>query len=110
MKKILFILAIGGSMLIMANCTPKVASSVADKEPVPTKAQVLASFSEDQLARGKAIFIDHCAKCHKLFPEDSRTPVQWNSILKKMIPKAKLNYDDGKLVRAYLIAHSKADS
>lgn len=109
MKKILSILTIGGTLLIMANCTPKVASNVAEKEPVPTKAQVLASFSEDQLNKGKTLYIDRCAKCHKLFPEDSRTPVQWNSILKKMIPKAKLNYDDGKLVRAYLIAHSKAD-
>lgn len=109
MKKILSILTIGGTLLIMANCTPKVASNVAEKDPVPTKAQVLASFSEDQLNKGKTLYIDRCAKCHKLFPEDSRTPVQWNSILKKMIPKAKLNYDDGKLVRAYLIAHSKAD-
>ncbi len=109
MKKVLSVLAIGGAMLIMANCTPKVASTVADKEPVPTKAQILASFSEDQLAQGKALYIDHCAKCHKLHAGDSRTPVQWNSILKKMIPKAKLNYEDGKLVRAYLVANSKAE-
>ncbi len=109
MKKILTICAIAASALILANCTPKVAASVADKEPVPTKAQVQASFSEAQLAQGKLIYESSCARCHKLKPLDLHDPVGWNKTLKKMIPKAKLSYEDGKLVRAYLVANSKTE-
>lgn len=109
MKKIISITGILFAVIIMANCTPKVANSVADKEPTPTKAQVLASFSDEQLAQGKTIFTDNCGKCHGLKDPESRTPPQWNKVLARMIPKAKLSYDDGKLVRAYVIANSKAD-
>lgn len=109
MKKIFSISAILLAVMILINCTPKVAGTVTDKEPVPTKAQVLASFNEDQLAQGKTIFTNNCGKCHGLKDPASHTPPEWNKILAKMIPKAKLNYDDGKLVRAYVIANSKAD-
>lgn len=109
MKKILTLSCILAAVLIMANCTPKVAGTVADKEPAPTKSQVMASFTKDQLEQGHTLYTNNCGKCHGLKDPDSRTPVEWNNILKKMIPKAKLNYDDGKLVRAYLVANSKAE-
>jgi len=94
--------------LFLVNCATKVAgTSVADKEPVPTKEYVMANFSEEQLNTAKSLYENNCAKCHKLKDPASRTPEEWNNILKSMIPKAKLAYEDGRLVRAYLIANSK---
>lgn len=93
----------------MVNCSPKVAKKVTG-EPIPTAAEIAAMYSEDQLEIGKNILHDDCAKCHKVFDPNSRTPEQWNAILRRMIPKARLNEADARLVRAYLIKHAKAQS
>ena len=92
--------------IFMANCTPKASKAIAEM-PVETKDQITAKYSAVQLEHGKSIFMANCAKCHKLKEPGSRTPDEWNKVLKRMIPKAKLSDDDGKLVRAYLIANSK---
>lgn len=106
MRKFLITSFAVASVLIMANCTPKASKAIAEM-PVESKEQIAAQFTPDQLEQGKTIFTGNCAKCHKLKEPGSRTPEQWNKVLKRMIPKAKLSDDDGKLVRAYLIANSK---
>jgi len=94
-------------VLFLAGCATKVVNTIAHLEPVPSKTEVLANFSETQLSQGEAYFASNCAQCHKLFDPDSRDPEQWNTVLKRMIPKTQLTYDESKLVRAYLVAHSK---
>jgi len=108
MKSILKTSGIVIFTLFLVNCATKaVGTTVADKEPVPTKEYVLANFSEGQLNTAKSLYENNCAKCHKLKDPDSRNPEEWNKILKRMIPKAKLSYEDSRLVRAYLVANSK---
>jgi cytochrome c5 len=87
-------------------CASKIVT-VADKEPAPTKEYVKANFSDEQLAQGQTLYENNCAKCHDLKDPGSRNPEEWNNVLKRMIPKAQLAYEDGRLVRAYLVAHSK---
>lgn len=94
-------------ILFVVGCATKIVNSIADSEPVPTKQEVLANFSEIQLSQGKAYFESRCNQCHKLFDPDSRDPAQWNKVLRRMLPKTNLTYDEGKLVRAYLVANSK---
>lgn len=106
MRKLMIIAGMAGSILFMANCTPKASKAIAEM-PVESKEQITAKYSEAQLESGKTIFMSNCDKCHKLKMPETRTPEQWNKVLKRMIPKAKLSDEDGKLVRAYLIAHSK---
>lgn len=106
MRKLIILTVLGSGMLLMANCTPKASKAIAEM-PVESKDQILAKYSETQLESGKTIFMSNCDKCHKLKEPESRTPEEWNKVLKRMIPKAKLSDEDGKLVRAYLIAHSK---
>jgi uncharacterized membrane protein len=108
MKKILTVTTVGFFALSMSYCTPKVAKGVAD-EAVPTPEQMKAQFTTAQLDEGKMIWQSNCNKCHKLFDPGSRTPEKWNRVLNRMIPKAKLTPDQGKLVRAYLIAHAKTE-
>ncbi|MNS61216.1 hypothetical protein D3C71_74550 [compost metagenome] len=92
--------------LTIVGCYPK-ASQVIRSLPVESKEQIKAQYSQDQIAKGETLFINNCAKCHKLKQPDSKTPEQWNKTVKRMIPRAKLTDDEGKLVRAYLIAHAK---
>jgi len=106
MKKAVTTLILSSFVLFMVNCSPKVGVEVT-KGPVPTAEQIRSEFSASQLEQGKMIWQSNCNKCHKLFEPGSRTPEKWNSILMRMIPKAKLNLNDAKLVRAYLIANSQ---
>lgn len=106
MRKLLFISMLASGAVFMANCTPKASKAIAEL-PVESKEQITAKYSPQQLESGKTIFTGNCAKCHKLKEPGTRTPEQWNKVLKRMIPKAKLSDEDGMLVRAYLIAHAK---
>ena len=107
MKSLLKTLGLVLIVLFVVSCAARVVNTVAHLEPTPTKEEVHANFSTEQLAQGGALFSNNCDKCHKLFEPDSRDAEKWNEVLKRMIPKAKLNYEEGKLVRAYIIAHSE---
>ncbi|AZA91476.1 trimethylamine-N-oxide reductase c-type cytochrome TorC [Chryseobacterium nakagawai] len=63
--------------------------------------------SSEQLAQGKTIFENSCAKCHKL-PEPTKHDNQgWINTLSRMAPKAKLNDDQHQMVYDYLISVNK---
>src|SRR6218665_858455 len=106
MNKLKVILITGASVVLMMSCFPK-ASKVIRELPVESKEQIKAQYSTAQIEEGHTIFTNSCDNCHKLKEPASHTPEQWNKILKRMIPKAKLSDEQGKLVRAYLITHSK---
>ena len=106
MKKILTTVLLSAFVMLMVNCSPKVGEAVT-KGPVPTIAEIKLAYSPDELEQGQMIWQRSCDKCHKLYGADSRTPEKWNSILRKMIPMAKLNMHDARLVRAYLIANAQ---
>lgn len=109
MKKIMTTFALGTFIIVMVNCSPKASKSVTTA-PAPTAEQMKANYSETQLAQGKTIWESNCNRCHKLFAPESRDNDKWDRVLKRMIPKAKLSPEDGALVKAYLIAHSKTES
>lgn len=94
-------------ILFLAGCAAKVVNTVAHMEPVPSKAEVMNSFTEEQLAQGKTLFENNCAECHKLKDPQSRNPEEWNKVLKRMFPRTHMTYDESKLVRAYLVANSQ---
>lgn len=94
-------------VLLIIGCATKAANSIAHTDPVPTKAEVLASFSESELAQGETLFANSCDKCHKLFEPESRDPEKWNSVLKRMFPRTELTHEESRLVRGYIIANSK---
>ncbi len=103
LKTFVFVLFI----LSIVACATKATTSVASLETAPTKEFAVANFSEDQLNQGKTLFENNCAQCHKLFNPDSRDAEKWNNVLKRMIPKTDLAYEEGRLVQGYLVANSK---
>ena len=108
MKKLLSIVLLSSFILLMTQCASKTSKAIT-AGPVPTSEQIKKEYTAVQLEQGKTIWQNSCNKCHKLFDPGSRTPDKWNNVLKRMIPRAKLNMEDGKLVRAYLIANAKTE-
>lgn len=107
MKTILQTFGFVIASLFVVTCAAHAAKTVAHMEPAPSKEFVKANFTEDQLASGKTLFENNCAKCHELKEPGSRNPEKWNSVLKRMLPKTQLSYEDGRLVQAYLVANSE---
>ena len=57
---------------------------------------------------GYKLYSEKCAGCHQLYHPDKYTIGQWNSILSKMFPKAKVSSkDQQKLIEDYVYALSK---
>lgn len=92
-------------ILLLAQCSPKIAKMVTSG-PVPTSEEIKASFTSTQLDEGKTVWESSCKRCHKLFPAESHNPEEWNRILRRMIPRARLELEEARLVHAYLIAHA----
>lgn len=55
---------------------------------------------------GKTVFISRCGKCHDLPLPEQFTAQRWEGILSYMIPKARLNNEQGVHVTAYLKANA----
>ena len=93
-------------------CAPKVVTppvapkEVAVAEPVktviaePVKEMVLTP----ELAKGKSLYEDSCAHCHKLFPTTKHDKEGWVATLDRMAPKAKISEEDKKMIYNYLVA------
>lgn len=56
--------------------------------------------------RGKIIFTNRCGNCHELPKPDQYTTQRWDGILSYMIPRARLNEEQGVHVTAYLKANA----
>lgn len=104
-RKIIIVSSLTLCTLFLAHCSPKATKAIS--ETSSTKTSTGTDYTAEQLDAGKTIFIGNCARCHGLKTPESRTPEQWDKVLKRMIPKAKLNEEDGKLVKAYLLTNAK---
>lgn len=56
---------------------------------------------------GSTVFLSKCTKCHAAKTVSNYTFPQWEQILKKMIPNAKLSADEESQVVAYIRANAK---
>lgn len=60
-----------------------------------------------QMDHGKTLFTTKCASCHAMKNPGDFTTVQWDNILKTMIPKAKLSAAEEKQVTDYIKANAR---
>lgn len=70
---------------------------------IPDKAGQKPSEEES----GRMVYATKCTRCHAAKNVSSYTFGQWESILKKMVPNAKLSNDEESQVVAYIKANSK---
>lgn len=86
--------------------TPPVAKEVEAVEPVKTvgAAEVKELVLTPELAKGKSLYEDSCANCHKLFPASRHDKEGWVVTMDRMAPKAKISEEEKKLIYNYLVA------
>lgn len=97
------ILTLTAAMLLLVSCgTKKVPAAPA--EPAVTEAVKPAELTPE-LAEGKSLYENSCARCHKLYEPKKFTQEEWKPILVSMQKKAKL--DDVKMASITNYIHSQ---
>lgn len=82
--------------IVIYACSPKVATTA------PSAAAEVVLTPE--LAKGKSLYEDSCAHCHKLFPASKHDKEGWVTTLDRMAPKAKITEEEKVLIYNYLVA------
>lgn len=82
--------------------SPKVVAMQPSDPTVPQMPSPPKEGSAAHIAQGKGLFETHCARCHKLYSPTDFTQTEWEPILKKMQPKARLDDQQIDLVREYI--------
>ncbi len=76
-------------------CSPKVSQPEAPK--------TIEATLSPELAQGKVLYENNCAKCHDLFNPKSFSAEQWIPIMLNMQKKAKISDEEREMIYAYLI-------
>ena len=69
---------------------------------VPSKKDVTANATLQELQQGRVLYIDNCAQCHGLYSPDDYGASQWPGILSNMASKTGLSSSEVTLVKKYL--------
>jgi hypothetical protein len=96
---------------IFFSCQRKTTPVITDRTsfpeaPKPTNTPLEAN-SPEFIAAGKVIYTGKCSRCHDMKEPSAYTAERWPSILKSMIPKAKLNTEQANQLTAYVMANTK---
>jgi cytochrome c5 len=110
MKKQTVWICLCAAILLFSNCFKK-ANPTAAPRKTPAEEIVYAKthYTDAQRAAGMAIFEKSCQECHDLPVPGEYAVHELDDILPKMFRKAKLNYDDAGLVKAYLVVNAKGE-
>lgn len=88
-------------------CTQKATPVITSRTTEPIKKEKKVLNIVPDLNEGKAIFTNRCGNCHDLPLPAQFTEKRWEGILSYMIPRARLNDEQGIHVTAYLKANAK---
>lgn len=84
--------------IIIYSCASK--SAVATTEP--KKEEPIKAALTPELAEGKSLYENSCARCHKLYDPKDYSTDEWKPIVLRMQPKARLNAEQGQKIYNYL--------
>ena len=90
MKTKYFLIALFG--LLIFSCSPKIVPNEELKKVELTP----------ELAEGKILFENNCAKCHKLYNPKSYSSEDWKFILVRMQKKAKISDEQREKIYHYI--------
>lgn len=95
------------AVILLFSCAPKVAVTAQKPDPVQVPPK-MASPNEapmTELAVGKSLYENNCAKCHKLFEPTAYSKENWGPILIRMQKKAHLEDSDMALISKYIYSY-----
>lgn len=98
-KNILLIVIVS---VITVSCDKKAIPVITARttEPLPPAKKLINVKPDMEL--GKTIFTNRCGRCHDLPKPEQYTAQRWDGILSYMIPRARLNEEQGIHITAYL--------
>lgn len=99
MKTKIMALALVG--ILIYSCAPKVTPP---PSPPAAKSTEVAVASND-IAEGKELYENNCAKCHKLYNPNDYSDQDWLPILERMKKKAKISDLQHDKIYAYIISN-----
>ncbi|MET3047327.1 c-type cytochrome [Flavobacterium covae] len=94
-KKIIGAIVLGS---VLFSCSKK---AIAPTTSVESKTEVVKELPAE-IAEGKSLYENNCAKCHKLFPASKHDKAGWAKTVDRMTPKAKITDEQKNLVYNYL--------
>ena len=105
MTKLILILFLVTIAVIACNkkAVPVITSRVSDP---PSPAKRIVDVKAD-IELGKTIFTTRCSRCYDLPKPEQYTALRWEGILSYMIPRARLNEEQGVHAKAYLKENAK---
>jgi mono/diheme cytochrome c family protein len=56
----------------------------------------------EELVKGRQLYVDNCGSCHRLHQPAQFNAEDWNKIMDKMQPKAKITNEQRAIIMAYL--------
>jgi hypothetical protein len=80
-------------LIALAGCSGPARATDASTEPAG---------SSDPLVAARKLYINKCARCHKLYDPASYSDAEWNRWMDKMSRKAKLKPDQKEVLSKYI--------
>ncbi len=102
-------LVLGGA-IALGGCAANLARLAPPAETLATPGAGDAGSNVAQLARGRAVYLDQCARCHAPIAVDRYGAARWEEILPDMVARTKLDEGPAADVAAYVRAAVAAAS
>lgn len=93
------VIVLAALAIIIYSCAAK---STAPTATIPTPAKSTASVMMAELAEGKSLYENNCAKCHKLYDTKEFSAEDWKPIVVRMQKKAHLDDLSGQKIYNYV--------
>ncbi len=96
------VLALSVLSVIIYSCASKSGVASSDSNKTETTAATKATVLTPELAEGKSLYENNCAKCHKLYDTKAFSAEEWKPIVARMQKKAHLDELSGQKIYNYV--------
>jgi cytochrome c5 len=97
------VMALAVLAVIIYSCASKSSVPTAEVPKTPEVKTVAAAVLTPELAEGKSLYENSCARCHRLYDAKEFSAEQWKPIVLRMQPKARLDDAQGQKIYNYLV-------